>query len=293
MDHQFFLKKMQPEHEYFVGIDSDGCVFDTMEAKQKQFFLPNALKYFNLFPIENIVRQIWEFVNLYSVHRGGNRFISVIKVFEILNESEQVKNSGVKLPEINALKQWVKTENKLSNENLRKYFQSNHDPDLGKILRWSEVLNEEISRNLRNITPFPYATEAIKKISSYADIVIISQTPVEALEREWGANNLKKYARLIAGQEHGTKTEHLAHAAIGKYQTHKILMIGDAPGDLDAAKNNGILFFPVVPGKEDESWKRFLYEGFEKFLDGSLAGKYENSLLKEFKSSLPSIFYPE
>lgn len=33
-------------------------------------------------------------------------------------------------------------------------------------------------------------------------------------------------------------------------------MIGDAPGDLKAARGNGALFFPVNPGDEEESWKR-------------------------------------
>ena len=47
-------------------------------------------------------------------------------------------------------------------------------------------------------------------------------------------------------------------AARGKYPDSKILMIGDAPGDYKAAKENGALFFPVVPGHENRSWKLFL-----------------------------------
>ena len=51
--------------------------------------------------------------------------------------------------------------------------------------------------------------------------------------------------RLIAGQEYGTKAEHLALAAKGKYADDHILMIGDAPGDFKAAKSNGVLYFPI------------------------------------------------
>jgi len=54
MDYQSELKKLQPAHEFFIGVDSDGCVFDTMEVKQKEFFIPNALKYFNLFSISDL-----------------------------------------------------------------------------------------------------------------------------------------------------------------------------------------------------------------------------------------------
>jgi phosphoglycolate phosphatase-like HAD superfamily hydrolase len=122
---------------------------------------------------------------------------------------------------------------------------------------------------------------------SSADIVIVSQTPLEALEREWEEHGLTRYVRAIAGQEHGTKSEHIALSARGKYPDNKILMIGDARGDLDAAKNNGILFFPVIPGKEDQSWERFFIEGFDKFINGEFAGNYEEKLLSEFKRSLP------
>ena len=34
-------------------------------------------------------------------------------------------------------------------------------------------------------------------------------------------------------------------------------MVGDAPGDLKAAKANKALFYPINPGSEDASWKRF------------------------------------
>jgi phosphoglycolate phosphatase-like HAD superfamily hydrolase len=131
--------------------------------------------------------------------------------------------------------------------------------------------------------------KAIRKISVFADLIIVSQTPLEALDREWEEHNLKKYVRTIAGQEHGTKTGHIAMAAKGKYHDNKILMIGDAKGDYDASENNGILFYPIIPGKENESWKRFVSEGFEKFINGTFSGDYEGKLLKEFWKSLPEM----
>jgi hypothetical protein len=130
---------------------------------------------------------------------------------------------------------------------------------------------------------------AIEKISSFADIVVVSQTPLVAIEREWKENRLEQYVKAIAGQEHGTKTEHIALAAKDKYADTRILMIGDAIGDYDAAINNGVLFCPVIPGKEGASWEKFYYEGFEKFIKGTFAGDYENSLLVEFRRSLPEI----
>jgi phosphoglycolate phosphatase-like HAD superfamily hydrolase len=258
-----------------------------MEVKQKQFFIPNALKFFDLYAISEILRETWEFVNLYSINRGGNRFISIVKVFELLKEDPTVKKSGCKLPDMTSLKKWIKTENRLGNSTLRKYFESNYDPDLEKIVKWTEAINEDITLNLKTIPPFPNAAKAIKKSSEYADLVIVSQTPLEALEREWEENKLRKYVSMVAAQEHGTKSEHLSLAAKGKYPDKRILMIGDAKGDLDAAKNNCVHFYPIIPGKEDKSWERFNDEGFDRFINSAYDKKYEEGLIKEFISSLP------
>jgi phosphoglycolate phosphatase-like HAD superfamily hydrolase len=287
MDYQTKLRNIKPSHEFFIGIDSDGCVFDTMEVKQKEYFIPNALKHFELYSISKILQETWEFVNLYSAYRGGNRFTSIIKVFDLLHERTEIIDSGVILPDLSSLKKWVSTESKLANANLRKYFESNYNPDLEKVVKWTESVNKDITERLRNIPPFPHAKSAIEKLSLFADLIVVSQTPLEALEREWEEHDLKKYVSAIAGQEHGTKTEHLALAAKGKYSVNKILMIGDARGDFEAAKNNRILFYPIIPGKEDKSWDRFNNEGLEKFSRNIFAGSYENKLLMEFRKSLP------
>jgi phosphoglycolate phosphatase-like HAD superfamily hydrolase len=287
MDHQSTLKNTNPEREYFIGIDSDGCVFDTMEVKQKEFFIPNALKYFNLFAISKILRETWEFVNLYSVYRGGNRFSSIIKVFELLNERKEIKESDYILPDLTSLKKWVSIESSYGNATLRKYFESNYSNELDMVVRWTEAVNEDISKWLRNIPPFPHARISIKEMSAFADMMVVSQTPLEALDREWEEHGLRKFIKVVAGLEQGTKSEHLALAAKGKYADNKILMIGDAKGDLDAARSNGVLFYPILPGKEDESWERFLNEGLKKFLNNTFKGIYETELHKEFGKLLP------
>jgi phosphoglycolate phosphatase-like HAD superfamily hydrolase len=287
MDYQKELGEFKPAHDYFIGIDSDGCVFDSMEVKQKEFFIPNALKYFNLFPVSKIVRETWEFVNLYSVHRGGNRFISLLKVFELLIRREEIIESGYKLPDLTPLREWVAKETKLGNAYLRKYFEDTKDNRLEPVLKWSETVNREIGEWLHDIPPFLHAIAAIENISAVGDIMVVSQTPLEALEHEWLENDLKRYVKMIAAQEHGTKSEHLAIAAKSKYMNNRILMIGDAKGDLDAAKNNSVLFFPIIPGEENHSWKRLLEEDLDRFVKGKFAGNYEDSLINRFRDSLP------
>jgi hypothetical protein len=34
------LKDFKPKHKFFVGVDSDGSVFDTMGIKQRECFCP-------------------------------------------------------------------------------------------------------------------------------------------------------------------------------------------------------------------------------------------------------------
>jgi phosphoglycolate phosphatase-like HAD superfamily hydrolase len=120
-----------------------------------------------------------------------------------------------------------------------------------------------------------------------ADVIVVSATPTEALVREWEEHDIDKYVEIIAGQEMGTKKEHLNYAANGRYEENCVLMVGDAPGDMKAAKANNALFYPVNPGDEEESWQRFYEEAFDKFIMGEYAGSYEEKLIAEFDRYLP------
>ncbi len=115
--------------------------------------------------------------------------------------------------------------------------------------------------------------------------MVVSATPQEALEREWAEHDLSQYVVAICGQELGAKKDFLRMAS--SYPESHTLLIGDAPGDYQAAEPNGALFFPVNPGAEEASWKRLYEEGIGRFLSGTFAGQYQESLLAEFDSYLP------
>jgi phosphoglycolate phosphatase-like HAD superfamily hydrolase len=93
---------------------------------------------------------------------------------------------------------------------------------------------------------------------------------------------MTKYVSLLAGQETGNKKAQLRMGAAGKYPPEKILMIGDAPGDLEAARSIEALFFPVTPGMEEESWVLLREESLPRFFAHTFKGEYENSLIREF-----------
>jgi len=283
----YHLEDFKPEKEFFVGIDSDGCVFDSMEVKHKEFFCPNTVRYFGLFAIARYVRETWDFVNLYSVTRGVNRFPALIRVMELLAERPEVTQRGVTLPDLDPLREWVSRETRLGNPAFREYVKGNPHPVLQRVLEWTLAINEDIAAWLCDLPPFPYAWKSIEKIGNVADIVVVSQTPLEALTREWREHSIDGFVKAIAGQEQGTKSEHIALAAKGKYPPERMLMIGDAPGDLRAARDNGALFFPVIPGDEDNSWKLFHDEALDRFISGTYNGKYQERLISEFRRSLP------
>ena len=284
------LKALVPEKKFFIGIDSDGCVFDSMEIKHKECFCPAFINHFNLQAVSKYARETWEFVNLYSRTRGVNRFRAVIHSLDLLAEREEVLQRNVKIPGMDELKEWINIESKLGNPALKKVIDENGSMELSVLYDWSIDVNKAVEKIVRNVPPFPFVKESLMKIHENADSIVISQTPVEVLNREWKEHGIAQYVKMIAGQEMGTKTEHILYAAKGKYDDDKILMIGDAPGDLKAAKNNNALYFPIIPGQEEKSWNIFYKEGLDRFFNGTFAGGYEEKLINDFFKHLPE--YP-
>ena len=288
MDPQEKLKKLKLTKEFFIGIDSDGCVFDTMEIKQKECFCPNFIKHFEMQKVSKYARETWEFVNLYSKTRGVNRFLALIEAVKLLGERPEVHARNAEMPDLSPVVEWTKKETKLGNPALEQYAATANNDMIDLTLRWSKNVNADISELVYGIPPFPFVKESLGKLSQHADAIVVSQTPLEALEREWVENEMDSFVIAIAGQEYGTKTEHIALAAKGKLPDNKILMVGDAPGDFNAAKRNGVLFFPINPGHEEKSWERFLNEGLDRFFAGTYEGDYEKELIREFEGYLPA-----
>jgi len=286
-DPQAVLRDFEPRSEFFIGIDSDGCAFDTMEVKHKDCFCPMVVRHWNLAAVAKYAREAWDFANLYSKTRGCNRFHALIYALDLLRDRKEVVERGVEVPRADGVRRWTQRETKLSNPTLKAEVERTGDPDLARAMEWSVAVNEEVAKTVKDVPPFPHVRESLEAVSKRADVMVVSATPGEALEREWREHDIAGYVQLIAGQELGGKKEHIKLAATGKYAPDNILMVGDAPGDMEAAKANGALFFPVNPGDEVRSWKRFYGEAAGRFFAGKYAGAYEKSLIKEFDGYLP------
>jgi phosphoglycolate phosphatase-like HAD superfamily hydrolase len=274
-----------PQHEFLVGIDSDGCAFDTMELKHKECFIPNIINSYELQGISKYAREAAEFVNLYSKSRGINRCPGLIETLQWLQKRPEVGARGVEIRIPAGLAKWLETETKHANPALEAAIKANPNDDLKLALAWSKAVNQSITDIVRGVPPFPFVTETLQKLKGKSDVLVVSATPNEALVREWEEHDIAKYVAAICGQEIGTKKETLRVAA--KYPANHVLMVGDAPGDYKAAVANNALFFPINPGHEEASWRRLHDEGLDRLFGHTFAGEYQRKLLAEFDTYLP------
>jgi len=286
------LKNFEPKHEFFVGIDSDGCVFDSMGIKQRECFCPWMIAYFGLQPVAYAARECKEFADLFSKTRGANRHKTIQRVLtELLPSHPMVKARSFTVPQFEHYFKWLDDpDSLLSNDGLKQAIDAadgEAKKELEYVLEWSEQVNRAVKDIVKDVPPFPQVPKVLEKIQPLADVIVVSATPGEALVREWAEHDIAKYVEIIAGQEMGKKAQHLEYTTKGKYKENHVLMIGDAPGDMKAAKANNALFYPVNPGDEEKSWQRFHDEAFDKFINGKYAGEYEQKVIEEFDSYLP------
>jgi len=268
----------KPTKEFFVGIDSDGTAFDSMNIKHIKSMFPAALEIWDPAEHRKEFQEIWFRINLYSKNRGINRFSGLLSALEQLRK----KTGKSAAEDLSPLRDFVEKSEALSNAALRTWMEKHPAPLLDQVMRWSLRSDELFEEHTRGLIPFANMEAALKLMAEKADIMVVSSASGKGLDKDWSFSGLTKYTALLAGQELGSKKAQLSMGAAGKYPAQKILMLGDAPGDLEAARSIDALFFPMMPGKEEESWIRLRKEGLSRFFAGSYRGAYEDALIREF-----------
>lgn len=272
--------KYEKVNEFLVCVDSDGCAMDTMEIKHRKCFAPEMIKTWNLQENEEYILNLWFDLNLYTQTRGINRFKGLAETFKIIREK------GIEIEDLDSLLNWVDTTNELSNRSLKNEIEKTNSKSLKMALEWSLNVNEAIENLPKGDEPFENVKEGLEALSKKVDISVVSSANGEALNDEWSRNDLVKYLRALLGQEAGTKQHCIAELKKKGYDADKILMVGDAPGDLQAAKNNGVRFYPILVNKEGFSWERLVGEAVPKLMNGEFDEAYQNQLIGEFNDSL-------
>ena len=247
-----------PKHEFLVGIDSDGCVFDSMELKHKECFIPAFINHYELQGVSKYAREAAEFVNLYSKSRGANRFPALVEQLDWLRRRPEVKARGVKVAEPEGLDRLdgTRDEARQSGAGEGRGRNGRPRPEAGAAPGRMAV-NKAIAEMVRGVPPFPYVRECLERFAERG-----------------------RHARLLADAQRGPRSRvgRARHRAVTCWrsaarrsaarrnrsprprsiQPNHTLMIGDAPGDYKAAEANNCLFFPINPGAEEASWQRLL-----------------------------------
>lgn len=259
--------------EFLFCIDSDGCAIDSMDIKHFTAFGPCAIDVWSLGEWKDDLLSYWNEVNLYSKTRGINRFLGLEKLLCRVDEKYR------KIDGLDEYRTWCRTT---------KVYSPSALPAEGDIFikarDWSDRVNAKVATLGPEIKPFDGVKEALEAVRESSDIAIVSSANTKAVMKEWTEFGLMQYVDHFMSQDAGTKTECIAKLLNMGYGN--VVMIGDAPGDLAAADSNGVSFFPIITGKEKESWAEVRTLLLPAFTSNSYKGEYELRKRAEFEESL-------
>ena len=136
------------------------------------------------------------------------------------------------------------------------------------------------------MTPFALVKEALVLAHEKADVAVVSSANLDAILDEWERYQLLPHVDLVLAQNAGTKAYCIQELLKKGYDKKNVMMCGDAPGDLDAAKVNGVLYYPILVGREKDAWSEFAEVGFQKFIDGTYEGVYQERQIERFIQNL-------
>lgn len=257
-------------HDYLVCVDSDGCAMDTMNCKHMRCFGPCMVKEWGLEQWEEEILQRWNAINLFEMTRGINRFKGLAQHLSEINEKY------VAIPGVEALKVWADTAPALSNDGAKAAAEAATDPDakliFEKALSWSKAVNAAIVELPEELKiPFAGAMEGLAAAHKIADVAIVSSANRDAVMEEWTQHGLLEHTDIVLAQDCGSKAHCISEMLRFGYAPDHILMVGDAPGDCDAAEKNGVWYFPILVGAEKSSWEELQSVALDKLLSGEYA----------------------
>ena len=272
------------KHDYLVCVDSDGCVMDTMNCKHFHCFGPCMVTEWGLEEWKETILDRWNVINLFSMTRGINRFKGLAMALgEIDKQYKPITG-------IAALQHWADTAPALSNDAVAKMAAEAEDADaklvFEKALSWSKAVNAaivELDEALK--VPYNGAYEGLAAAHQFADVAMVSSANRDAVEEEWGKFGLLEHTDIVLAQDVGSKAACIKEMLKFGYDVNKVVMIGDAPGDCDAAEKNGVHYYPILVNHEKESWDEAIAIAFGKLQTGEYA-PYGAEMKKKFLQNL-------
>ena len=276
------LTNYQKQKDFLVCVDSDGCAMDTMDVKHIRCFGPCMVTEWKLEKWQDEILARWNEINLYTMTRGINRFKGLSMALQEINEKY------CPIEDLDTLTEWAANSPELSNDAVKRAMsQAPESVILPKALNWSLAVNESINRLPESEKlPFAGVKEALAYAQQYADVAIVSRANLGAVLDEWKLYGLLEHTDIVLAQDAGSKAFCIGELLKKGYAPDHVLMCGDAPGDQDAAKKNGVFYYPILVKHEKESWAEFMSEGLSHLLDGTYGGDYQNKKTTAFLNNL-------
>ena len=276
------LQNYQKKNKFLVCVDSDGCAIDSMDIKHINCFGPRMVDEWNLHEWAKPILDRWNDINLYTLTRGINRFKGLIMALK------EIDAQYIKIEDLDSLDKWVSITNELSNNALTKAIEENPESIcLKKALSWSNAVNASIKKlPQEKVLPYEMVKEALIFAHERADIAIVSSANLGAVMEEWERHELLPHVDIVLAQNAGTKAYCIQELLKKGYDKKNVVMCGDAPGDLEAAKVNGVFYYPIKVRHEKESWIEFIEKGFNHLVNGTYDGGYQEEKIREFMNNL-------
>ena len=269
----------QKRRDFLVLVDSDGCAMDTMVTKHTKCFCPCLIEEWDLQPWAAEIQESWNRINMYTMTRGCNRFQALADMLA------EVDATYTPVPGVEVLRNWAMNAPERSNAALTEEIRRDGHTILCKALAWSQSVNAAVGKlTMDDKIPFPRVEEGLEAAHAFADVIILSGANHDALVEEWDTYAMLENVDLVLSQDDGTKGRCIAALLEKGYPPKQVLMVGDAPGDESAARKNGVFFYPVLAGREAESWLEFP-EALERLRAGSYA-IYGEEKLRQFLENL-------
>ena len=279
-----FFDAFTRKHDYLVCVDSDGCVMDTMNCKHFHCFGTCMVTEWGLEAWKEAILNRWNVINLFSMTRGINRFKGLAMALK------EIDGKYMPITGVDELVHWAETAPALSNDGAAKAAVEASDPDaklvLEKALSWSKAVNAAIVALDESLkVPYEGAKEGLSAAHSFADVAMVSSANRDAVEEEWGKFGLLDHTDIVLAQDVGSKAACIKEMLKFGYDPNKVVMIGDAPGDCDAAVKNGVHYYPILVNHEKESWEEAIALAFGKLQDGDFS-QYEDEKKQQFLRNL-------
>ena len=275
------LSEFKKKKDFLVCVDSDGCAMDTMDIKHIRCFGPCMVAEWGLDEWKDEILSRWNDINLYTMTRGINRYKGLSIALTEINE----KYTAIEA--LDTLTRWVEESPELSNGALEKAIAAEDSISLKKALSWSKAVNASINQLPdKEKLPFEGVRQALASAHERADVAIVSSANLDAVLEEWERYGLLEHTDIVLAQDSGSKAFCIGELLKAGYARDHVLMCGDAPGDLDAAKKNGVFYYPILVRREASSWKEFADQALEKLLSGSYEGDYQQEKIDAFLDNL-------